>query len=106
MNAKKVDFKLFWAHLYSKNSQKITQKWVKLPYKALELSWTLFPANFSYTPKKYGYVWYFFTKTTFPAACVQRVKTALLKKHFSVSALDLACSVICCPANGYSYDHV
>ena len=54
MKAKKVDFKLFWAHLYSKNSQKITQKWVKLPYKALELSWTLFPANFSYTPKKYG----------------------------------------------------
>ena len=54
IKVKKVDFKLFWAHLYSKNSQKITHKWVKLPYKALELSWTLFPANFSYTPKKYG----------------------------------------------------
>ena len=89
MNAKKVDFKLFWAHLYSKNSQKITQKWVKLPYKALELSWTLFPANFRYTPKKYGYLCSFFTKTTFPGACVQKAKTALQKKHFSVSAQGL-----------------
>ena len=62
---KKVDFKLFWDHLYSKIYPKSLKKWVLSSYKALQLSWTLGPSNFSYTIKKYRFLSYFFTKTTF-----------------------------------------